>query len=59
MKLSTKDELQGTLHELKGKAKEKAGQVIGNPKLTAEGAREKQAGKVQQKVGQIEKVLNK
>jgi len=59
MKLSTKDELKGTLHELKGKAKEKAGQVIGNPKLAAEGASEKQAGKVQQKVGQIEKVLEK
>jgi hypothetical protein len=27
MKLSTKDELKGTLHELKGKVKEQTGQV--------------------------------
>jgi uncharacterized protein YjbJ (UPF0337 family) len=55
----TKDQFQGKLHELKGKAKEKAGQVTNNPNLEAEGQAEKLAGKVQKKVGQIEKVLEK
>jgi uncharacterized protein YjbJ (UPF0337 family) len=59
MKPSTKDQIQGKLHELKGKAKEKAGQVANNPDLTAEGVDEKLGGKVQKKVGQIEKVFEK
>lgn len=59
MKPSTKDQIQGTLHELKGKTKEKAGQVTNNPNLTSEGQGEKLAGKVQKKVGQIEKVFEK
>jgi uncharacterized protein YjbJ (UPF0337 family) len=33
MKPSTKDEIKGTLHEVKGKLKEKAGQIINNPDL--------------------------
>jgi uncharacterized protein YjbJ (UPF0337 family) len=59
MKSSTKDQVQGSLHELKGKAKEKAGQLTNNPNLAADGQDEKIAGKVQKKVGQIEKVLEK
>ena len=59
MKPSTQDQTEGTLHELKGKVKEKVGQVSNNPKLAAEGHAEKLAGKVQKKVGQIEKVLEK
>ena len=57
MKQSTKDELEGSLHEAKGKVKEKVGQVINNPDTEKEGQGEKVAGKVQKKVGQIEKVL--
>jgi uncharacterized protein YjbJ (UPF0337 family) len=57
MKPSTKDQIQGKLHEIKGKAKEKAGQVTNNPDLAAEGQGEKIAGVIQKKVGQIEKVL--
>jgi uncharacterized protein YjbJ (UPF0337 family) len=59
MKPSTTDQIQGALHELKGKAKEKAGQVTNNPNLAAEGQSEKVAGKVQKKIGQIEKVFEK
>jgi uncharacterized protein YjbJ (UPF0337 family) len=59
MKPSTKDQVQGTVHELIGKAKEKAGKVSNNPDLAAEGQGEKIAGKVQKKVGQIERVLEK
>jgi uncharacterized protein YjbJ (UPF0337 family) len=59
MKPSTEDQIKGTLHELKGATKEKVGQVTNNPKLTEAGKGEKFAGKVQKKVGQIEKVLEK
>jgi uncharacterized protein YjbJ (UPF0337 family) len=57
MKPSTTDQVQGALHEVKGEVKEKAGQVTGNPDLTSEGQAEKLAGKVQKKVGQVEKVF--
>ena len=57
MKPSTKDQIQGKLHEMKGKAKEKAGQVTNNPNLVDQGQAEKIAGVIQKKVGQIEKVL--
>jgi len=59
MKPSTKDQIKGKLHEMRGKAKEKAGQVINNPTLADEGQDEKVAGKIQRKVGQIEKVFEK
>jgi len=59
MKSSMKDKADGTLHELKGKVKEVAGKLTDNPKLQAEGAGEKIAGKVQRKIGQAEKVLGK
>ncbi len=59
MKPSTKDQIEGKFHELKGKAKQKAGQITNNPNLEAEGQAEKLAGKVQKKIGQAEKVFEK
>ncbi len=59
MKPSTTDQIQGAIHEIKGKAKQKAGEVTNNPDLIDEGQSEKLAGKVQKKVGQIEKVFEK
>jgi len=59
MKPSTKNQIKGTLLDMKGKAKEKAGQVTNNPELAAEGRNETLAGKVQKKVGQIKKVFEK
>ena len=59
MKPSTNDQLKGTIHELKGKTKEKAGQITNNPRLTAEGKTEKLAGKIQKKIGQVEAVLER
>jgi uncharacterized protein YjbJ (UPF0337 family) len=59
MKSSTKDKAEGTFHEAKGKVKEVAGKLTDNPKLEGEGTGEKIAGKVQQKVGQVKKVLGK
>jgi uncharacterized protein YjbJ (UPF0337 family) len=44
---------------VKGKIKEKAGQVTNNPDLEVKGKAELIAGKVEKKVGQIEKVLEK
>ena len=59
MKSSTKDQAEGTFHEVKGKAKEIAGKVTDNPRLEGEGTGEKIAGKVQEKIGQVKKVLGK
>ena len=59
MKQSTKDKIDGQVHEVKGKVKEKAGQVTNNTDLEVKGKTENLGGKVQKKVGQIEKVLEK
>ncbi len=57
MKSSTKDKVEGTIHEAKGKVKEVAGEITDNPNLEAKGKAEKIAGKVQEKIGQVKKVL--
>jgi uncharacterized protein YjbJ (UPF0337 family) len=59
MEQSTKDQIKGSAHEAKGAVKEKVGQVANRPHLTAEDQNEKLAGKIQKKVGQIERVLEK
>ena len=59
MKNSTKDQAQGKMHEVKGKVKEAVGRATNNPNLVEEGQDENVAGKVQKKVGQVEKVFNK
>ena len=46
MATSTKDEIKGTFHEVKGKVKETVGQVTNSPDLEAEGKAEHRAGKV-------------
>ena len=57
MKQSTEDKAKGTFHEVKGKVKEKVGQVTNNPDLEDEGQVEKIGGKIQKKIGQVEKIL--
>jgi uncharacterized protein YjbJ (UPF0337 family) len=57
MKESTKDQVAGKLHEAKGALKEKAGELTNNPDLQDKGTAEKAGGKVQKKVGEVEKVL--
>ncbi len=59
MKDSTEDKLKGKAHEVKGTVKEKAGKATNDPALEAEGKGEKVAGKVQKKVGDVEKVIEK
>jgi uncharacterized protein YjbJ (UPF0337 family) len=59
MKAGIKDELKGKAHQVKGAIKETAGKVISNPRLEAKGHHERVAGKVQKKIGQVEKVFEK
>jgi len=59
MKSSTRDQVEGTFHELKGKVKVAAGKLSDNPKLKASGTMEQIGGKVQGKIGQVKKVLGK
>jgi uncharacterized protein YjbJ (UPF0337 family) len=59
MKPSIENEIAGKVHEVKGKIKEKAGQMTNDPDLEGKGLGEKIAGKVQNKVGHLEKALGK
>jgi uncharacterized protein YjbJ (UPF0337 family) len=59
MKKSVKDKIEGKAHELKGAIKEKLGNAVDNPDLESEGQAEKIAGKLQQKVGDVEKIVEK
>jgi len=58
MKPSTEDQVKGKFHEVKGTVKEKVGHATNDRDLEGEGQDEKVAGKVQKKVGQVEKVLD-
>ena len=57
MKPSTNDKATGKLHELKGAIRQKAGEITKNPKLENDGMAEKNAGKVQNVIGKIEKAV--
>ena len=59
MKNSTKNKAQGTAREVKGKVKEEAGDLVDNERLEERGRDEKLAGRVQRKVGEIQKVIGK
>jgi uncharacterized protein YjbJ (UPF0337 family) len=59
MKPSTQNEIAGKVHEVKGTIKEKAGKLTNDPDLEGEGIGEKVAGKVQKKIGQVQKALGK
>ncbi|MDR3747072.1 MAG: CsbD family protein [Acidobacteriota bacterium] len=57
MKPSTDDKTTGKLHEVKGTIKQKVGELTRNSDLEAEGRAEKNAGKVQNWVGKVEKAV--
>lgn len=59
MKSSNRDMAEGTFHAVKGAVKEVAGKLCNNPRLKREGTAEKIAGKAQEKLSQIKKVLGK
>jgi len=46
-----KDEIKGKSKQISGAVKDKAGELIKNPKLEAKGKAERVAGKIQEKVG--------
>ena len=56
---STNDQVEGKFHEVKGAIKEKVGQVKKDAALETEGRKEKHAGQLLKKVGEIEKVFDK
>ena len=57
MKQSAMNKAKGKFREMKGKVKVKVGRAANNPKLEAEGRGEQFGGKVQKKIGQMEKIL--
>jgi uncharacterized protein YjbJ (UPF0337 family) len=57
MKLSTSDKATGKVHEIKGAIRQKAGELTNNPCLESDGRAEKNAGKVQNFVGKVEKAI--
>ena len=59
MKRSTKDKAKGRFHVVEGSVKQTVGRATNNPSMEAEGAAEKIAGKVQKKIGQVERFLKK
>ena len=59
MKSSTQDKAEGTAKTISGNVKEKTGRLVGNPRLEAKGRAEQAEGKVQKKVGDIKKVVDK
>jgi uncharacterized protein YjbJ (UPF0337 family) len=59
MKSSTKNQTEGAVHQFTGTIKEAAGNLSDNPKLKAKGIVEKIAGKIQEKIGHVEKVFEK
>ena len=59
MKPSTQDKVEGTVKDLKGQAKEAIGKGTNNPRLRDEGQADQVEGKVQKKVGDVEKFFNR
>ena len=59
MKTGIQNEIAGKAHELKGKIKEKAGELTNNPGLEGEGISERIAGTVQKKLGQVQRIFKK
>jgi uncharacterized protein YjbJ (UPF0337 family) len=57
MKSSTKNIVEGKLHQAKGKLKEVVGSATNNPDLEVEGQGENLNGKIQEKIGHVEKVI--
>ena len=56
---STNDKITGLANEAKGQIKQNVGKIIGNPKLEAEGAVQKQVGAAQHGVGKAKDAIKK
>jgi uncharacterized protein YjbJ (UPF0337 family) len=57
MKPSTHNRIAGAVHDVKGTIKEEVGHLANDPGLEATGIVEQVAGKVQKKVGDLEKAV--
>lgn len=55
---STKDQAAGRAREIKGKIKKHVGRAVNRPDIVNRGANEELGGKVQRKVGEVEKVFD-
>jgi uncharacterized protein YjbJ (UPF0337 family) len=59
MKSGIRDKAEGKWHQVKGKVKEIAGDLSDDPNLKAEGKKEGRAGEIQEKIGEVKKVVGK
>jgi uncharacterized protein YjbJ (UPF0337 family) len=59
MKSSMANRLAGELHEAKGSFKEKVGRMTKDTETESEGLTEKIVGKIQKKIGQVQKAAAK
>ncbi len=57
MKSSTHDKAQGTAKNITGAIKQATGKAVGNPRLEAAGKTQRNEGRIQKKIGEIEQVL--
>jgi uncharacterized protein YjbJ (UPF0337 family) len=57
MKSSTRDQLEGQVDQVKGTIRDKIGQATNNPTLSVKGQAQNFRGRIQEKAGQIKKVL--
>jgi len=59
MKSGMQDQMEGKFHNVMGKLKEFAGKLGMNSELESKGKDEKMAGRMQEKIGQVKKVVGK
>jgi uncharacterized protein YjbJ (UPF0337 family) len=59
IKPSTENQIEGKVHEVKGTIKEAVGELTNDSDLEGEGLGEKIAGKIQNKIGLVEKAIEK
>jgi len=59
MKTSTKNQLLGKMHEVKGSAKKELGNLTNSPSLKVEGQIEKTSGKLRQKLSRVQSAVGK
>jgi uncharacterized protein YjbJ (UPF0337 family) len=59
MNTSMQDQAAGKFHETMGRLRVLAGKITDNPKLETEGLVEQISGTVQNKIGQIKKILRR
>jgi uncharacterized protein YjbJ (UPF0337 family) len=56
---STRDRIEGKLHQVTGDAKEKAGELLDNAEMASEGRDESLSRSIQKKIGEIKRVFGK